>query len=93
MDDSKWYVYVLESETTGRYYYGSSVAPGRRFREHNTNHTPSTRNRGPWKLKWIRGFADKKEAGEFERWFKKTKNRVVIDRYLKEYPTEDVKLY
>ena len=27
MDDSKWYVYVLESETTGRYYYGSSIEP------------------------------------------------------------------
>ena len=66
MDDSKWFVYVLESETTGRYYYGYTNNPARRLNEHNTNHTRSTRNRGPWRLVWLRRFAEMFEFVLFE---------------------------
>ena len=90
MDDSTWYVYVLESESTGRYYYGYTNNPVRRLHEHNTNHTRSTRNRGPWMLVWLRSFAEKKRAAGLESWFKKTKNRIVIDKYLKDHPTEKI---
>jgi len=42
--------YILQSETTQRFYIGSTDDLPRRLQEHNRGHTPSTRGRGPWKL-------------------------------------------
>jgi putative endonuclease len=43
-------IYILQSETTKRFYIGSTDDLPRRLQEHNRGHTPSTRGRGPWKL-------------------------------------------
>jgi len=65
-------VYILQSESTGRYYVGSTSDLARRVFEHARNHTPSTRNRGPWKLVHREDFsilasARAREA-EIKRW-------------------------
>jgi putative endonuclease len=65
-------LYILQSETTSRYYIGSTSDLGRRLSEHARNHTPSTRNRGPWKLVFREEFATLPEArrreAEIKRW-------------------------
>jgi putative endonuclease len=44
------FVYILQSETTHRYYVGSTNDLARRQEEHGRGHTLSTRGRGPWTL-------------------------------------------
>jgi hypothetical protein len=47
-------LYVLQSESSGRFYIGSAQDLPSRLAEHNRSHSPYTRNRGPWVLKYSR---------------------------------------
>jgi predicted GIY-YIG superfamily endonuclease len=42
------YFYILQSQTSGKFYVGSTDDLDRRLSEHARNHTPSNRGRGPW---------------------------------------------
>jgi len=75
MDVKVFYTYILESCKSGRWYYGHSDNLERRVYEHNTGQTPSTRNKGPWKLIFNRPFGSKLEALRFEMKLKKLKNK------------------
>ncbi len=76
-------VYILQSETTARYYVGSTNDLERRMSEHARNHTPSTRNRGPWKLVHQEEFLSLAEArkreGEIKRWKSSRLIRALIE--------------
>jgi len=65
-------LYILQSETTGRFYVGSTNDLDRRLSEHARNHTPSTRNRGPWKLvrreEYLTLFEARQREAEIKRW-------------------------
>ena len=65
-------VYILQSESTGRYYVGSTTDLKRRLSEHGRDHTPSTRNRGPWKLVHREEYATlldaRRREAEIKRW-------------------------
>jgi putative endonuclease len=43
-------VYVLQSESSGRFYIGCAEQPAVRLAEHRRGQTISTRGRGPWVL-------------------------------------------
>ena len=90
MSQPQWYVYILESESTGRFYYGCTSDLQRRLAEHNSRHSPSTRGRGPWQIIWACSVADKKEAQQLEKWLKRCKNKQYIRRYMQEHPGEDL---
>ena len=47
---SMYFVYVLQSEATGRRYIGHTSDLTQRVGQHNNGITKSTKNRGPWKL-------------------------------------------
>jgi len=55
-------LYILQSETSGKFYVGSTEDLDRRLSEHNRGQTPSTRGRGPWKLVHQEQFASLLEA-------------------------------
>jgi putative endonuclease len=65
-------VYILQSETTQRFYVGSTDNLLRRSEEHGRGHTPSTRGRGPWMLVYQEQFdflADaRRRELEIKRW-------------------------
>ncbi len=66
------FVYILQSETTGRYYVGSTNDLARRQEEHGRGHSLSTRGRGPWTLVYQEQFdslltARRREL-EIKRW-------------------------
>ncbi|MGH9729482.1 MAG: GIY-YIG nuclease family protein [Candidatus Acidiferrales bacterium] len=65
-------VYILQSETSARFYVGSTDDLERRLSEHVRGHTPSTRGRGPWKLVYREEFKTLTEARrreiEIKRW-------------------------
>ena len=73
-------VYIIESAATGKWYYGYTTDPKKRVEFHNKGHNASTRNRGPWKIIFLREFQSKKEALEFEIYLKKSKNKDFIRR-------------
>ena len=44
------FVYILQSESTGTFYIGSTNDLQRRLSEHARSHSLATRGRGPWTL-------------------------------------------
>ena len=62
--------YVLQSISTGRYYIGYTNNLPRRMIEHNSNNTPSLRNKGPYKLIYHESYEEKHLAIARERQIK-----------------------
>ena len=75
-----FYTYVLESEKSLLWYYGHCSDLIQRVKDHNMGQTSSTRNRGPWKLIFVREFDSKLEANRFELKLKKLKNKAYIKK-------------
>ena len=74
-----FYLYILESEATGRYYIGHTQDIAQRLLRHNANRVPSTRHKGPWTLVYQEEFKNRRCAAERERYLKCLKDRSFID--------------
>ncbi len=70
-----FYVYVLQSETTKRFYVGFSSHLEQRIGQHNAGLTKSTKNRGPWKLVHQEVYETRAEAMRRENFLKSGKGR------------------
>jgi len=70
-----YWVYILQSESRGRYYCGSTDNAERRLRQHNDPDYRGTKTtkrfRGPWKLVWKESHASRAEAMAKEKQIKK----------------------
>ena len=69
-----FYVYVLRSEKTSRFYVGSATNVERRLAQHNGGHTASTKPYRPWQLVYSEPFPTTAEAHARERQIKRWKN-------------------
>jgi putative endonuclease len=78
-----FYTYIIQSETTSKYYVGSTQNVTERLRRHNANHSKSTKNKGPWVLIKTFHCETRSEAMQLE---KKIKGRG-IGRFLKDLKT------
>ena len=65
-----FFVYVLRSRTTGRFYTGLTSDLSERLAEHNTDLSTSTKHRGPWDLVHQESFSTLSEAVRRERYLK-----------------------
>jgi putative endonuclease len=69
------WVYILQSETTGRFYCGQTTDLARRLHQHNdpAHRTTKTTKRlpGPWTLVWSQGCTSRSEAMTLERAIKR----------------------
>ena len=74
-----WTVYVLQSESSGGFYVGSTGNPCRRVHDHNAGLSPSTRGRGPWKLVYQEDHATRSEAVAREKHIKAMKSRKYVE--------------
>ena len=74
------YVYILRSETSGRFYVGSAVDPERRLQEHLSGHVKATRNRGPWVRVGLVAFDDATTARKAEYWLKSLRDRRLVQQ-------------
>ena len=77
-----FHVYILVSESTGRYYVGQTIDVTTRLAYHNANYSVSLRNRGPWRLVQTEESATRSEAVRRERQIKSWKDRRMIQRLL-----------
>ncbi len=57
-----FYLYILRSDTTLRYYTGSTEDLPNRVQEHNSGENKSTRHGIPWRLVHLEAFATRPEA-------------------------------
>jgi putative endonuclease len=76
------FVYILESRRSGRFYIGCTEDLLRRFHEHASGQTQSTRDRGPWLMCHWEAFATLSEARRRERQLKRWKSAAAIRRLL-----------
>ncbi len=76
-------VYILRSQSTGRFYVGHAENLAKRVFEHNNNRTPSIKNRGPWELVYSEQFGTRAEASHRERQIKRMKSRRWIEHVVR----------
>ena len=71
----QYWVYIIQSETSGRFYCGQSSNVEQRLRQHNDPEyrlsKTTKRFPGPWKLIWTQSCLNRSEATRLERDIKK----------------------
>jgi len=89
------YLYILKSESTGRYYVGITVALPTRVAQHNSpqsNPSRWTRGGGSWRLVFRREFGTAAEALRAERYIKRMKSRAFVEKLISaDYQLPDLK--
>ena len=80
LNDMVFFVYVLQSETTGRFYVGQTQNLEERVVYHNANYSRALKNRGPWKIVHTEQYATRSEAVRREGYIKRQKDRRFIER-------------
>ena len=75
-----FFLYILQSDTTRRYYIGQTKNLQERVAYHNANYSRALKNRGPWKLLYSEEFASRSEAVRRESYIKRQKDRSFIER-------------
>jgi len=80
-----YYSYIIESLSSGKWYYGYTENLEVRLDGHNKGLNVSTRNRGPWQYVFVRPFNSKWEARDFESYLKKSRNKEFIRRQFASY--------
>jgi putative endonuclease len=77
----KFFVYILQSQTTGRYYYiGQTKNLTERVAYHNAGYSLALKNRGPWTLVYSEEYSSRSEAVRRESQIKKQKDRRFIEQ-------------
>jgi len=81
-----YYVYILQSASSGMFYKGSTNNLQRRFDEHNNNQEKATKGRGPWNLVWYTKKPNKSEAYRLEMKIKNISGMSRIETFIAKYP-------
>ena len=74
-----YWVYILQSQSTGQFYVGSAQHVERRLRRHNAGGARYTRSRGPWVLMHSEEHPTRGEAVAREQQIKRMKSRAYIE--------------
>ncbi|MDD8018074.1 MAG: GIY-YIG nuclease family protein [Bacteroidota bacterium] len=80
----KFYIYILHSERTKKYYIGQTNNLIHRLHYHNTGRNLSTKAGRPWKIIYSENFAFRSEAVQRERFLKSPKGWLDL-RSIKEH--------
>lgn len=65
------YVYVIKSKKTNEVYLGCTNDLRKRLLKHNHNEVKSTKNKGPWEVRYYEAFYSKEDAFNREQKLKK----------------------
>ena len=77
-----YFLYIIQSETSGRFYVGHTDRLEARTREHDNGQSPATRGRGPWSLVHTEQFVKRGEAVRRERETKSWKSHRSIEELI-----------
>jgi putative endonuclease len=78
-----YFVYILQSRASGRFYVGQCDHLIERFHEHQRGANLATRNRGPWWMPYYEIHSSRSEALQREREIKSKKSADSIRRIIK----------
>ncbi len=84
MSFSLFTVYILQSQTSGRFYVGHTEDLEERIHRHNSGQTKSGRNRGPWKLVYSAEYSTRSEAMRREMQIKSWKSHRYLQKLIQE---------
>jgi putative endonuclease len=79
------YVYVLQSESDSGLYIGMTGNLRRRFEEHQSGGSRSTKGRRPWKLIYYEAYLQKPDAAGREVFLKSGGGRRFLDKQLRNH--------
>jgi putative endonuclease len=74
-----WYVYLLESKKTHKWYIGSTCDLRKRILSHNSGKNKSTKHGAPWRIIYCEIGLNREDARRREKYLKSGMGR----RYLK----------
>ena len=77
-----YYVYILESNTKGRFYIGQTINIKERLHKHNSGYVKSTKPYIPWKLIYTESFNKRSESMKREKQIKSWKSRAKIEKLI-----------
>jgi len=80
-----YYVYILRSLKDGKFYIGFTKDLRRRFKEHNSKMSTSTKSRVPFTLVYYEAYLHSEDAKEREKFLKSGWGRNYIKKSLKHY--------
>ncbi|HEY5603645.1 MAG TPA: GIY-YIG nuclease family protein [Gammaproteobacteria bacterium] len=87
---SYYYIYVLLSNKTGKWYTGYTHNLRKRFDEHNAGFCKSTKHGCPWKLIYYEACLFKEDAIAREKYLKSGMGKRYLKNRLKYYLTKRV---
>ena len=79
----KWYVYVLASQRTGKWYTGSTMNLPKRILEHNAGESLATKGGRPWELIYCEIGLNREDARAREKYLKSGMGKYYIRNRLK----------
>ena len=74
-----YYTYILKSLSSEQYYIDHTNDLELRLKHHNENLLKSTKNRGPWEIKYFEKYETRSKAMRRERYLKSLKSRKSIE--------------
>lgn len=80
---TKWYVYLLSSQRTGKWYTGSTKSLQKRILSHNAGSNQSTKHGRPWKLIYCEISLNRDDARAREKYLKTAMGRKYLKNRLK----------
>lgn len=80
-----FYVYVLQSQKTQRWYTGPTNNLRKRFKEHNENKSIATRKKGPWDLIYYEACLNQRDAIAREKYLKSGMGKRYLKNRLKRF--------
>lgn len=78
------FVYILQSISNEKLYTGACTNIDKRVFEHNHGKTKSTKNKGPWILKFKQEYKSLQEAKSIEHKLKKLKRKDYLEQIIKD---------
>jgi putative endonuclease len=75
INDMKFYIYILQSTKTAKFYIGQNQNLEKRFDEHNSGKSKYTSKDAPWNLVWYSVVGTRKESYGLEQQLKRFKSR------------------
>jgi putative endonuclease len=75
-----YHVYILQSDSDGSYYVGSTQDLNERLQRHNEGRSKYTKAKRPWQLVFHEEYPDRSSAVKRELQIKSRKNRKFIER-------------
>jgi predicted GIY-YIG superfamily endonuclease len=77
-----YWLYILQSESASRYYYGISEDPERRLSCHNSIEKGFTSRYRPWALVFVKQYPSRTEAHRAELTVKRWKSKVMTEQLI-----------